>query len=652
MSVQKYPHLFEPLIIGNTVFRNRIFASPQGSSFVDCAEFPTPEIAAYYERKAMGGSATICMGERAVDSRRGLNYGGQVIPLEDHRGQAYFKYLTNAVSRHGTVPSIELQHGGCWAKRGADRGNQIYGPVEGIYDGVHVLAMDEQIIAETIDAFVKAAQWAKWVGFGMVTIHGGHGWLLGQFMSPVMNTRTDRWGGSLENRVRLPREICKAIRKACGRDLVIEMRISGAECTEDGYDIDAGVEIAKGLDGYPDIIHVSAGHGQFDDVFTVTHPGMFQPDGVNVKYAAAIKPFIRQSKVGTVGALCDPAMMEEIIASGKADIVNMARGLVADPDLPLKAATGQEREINKCLRCFQCFSGLMNKGQYSCAINPEIGRELEYSTQPREVTVPKKVLVIGGGIGGMQAALTAEKRGHDVTLVEKTGRLGGVLLCEEKVPFKQHLHEYIENQARRIGESGVKVMMNTELTPEQAEAMGADVIIAAIGAKAIVPPIPGIDGKNVLPAEYAYMHPEETGDTVIVLGGGLVGIELSIYLTWLGKHVEIVEMADKLNCGENFVHKMAVDREIKRISLTAHTGTTAKSIDETGVVCQGPDGEVRYDADTVICAVGMRGLQEEAKAYSQAAPLFYQIGDCSRATNMYEANRLGFNVAMDIGQRW
>ena len=195
-------------------------------------------------------------------------------------------------------------------------------------------------------------------------------------------------------------------------------------------------------------------------------------------------------------------------------------------------------------------------------------------------------------------------------------------------------------------------MLNTELTPEQAEALGADVIIAAIGARAIVPPIPGIDGKNVLPAEYAYVHPDEVGDTVVVLGGGLVGIELSIYLTWLGKHVEIVEMADKLNCGENFVHKMAVDREIRRLALTAHTGTTAKSIDDNGVVCQGPEGEVRYDADTVICAVGMRGLQEEAKAYSQAAPLFYQIGDCSRATNMYEANRLGFNVAMDIGQRW
>lgn len=651
MSVQKYPHLFEPLIVGNTVFRNRIFAAPGGSSYVDCDELPMPEIGAYYERKAMGGAATICMGERAVN-KTGLNYGGNPIPVNNHRGTSFFKYVTNAVSRHGCVPSIELQHGGQWAKRGADEGAQIYGPMEGIFDGVHVLPMTEEVIEDTINSFVEAAKWAQWAGFGMVTIHGGHGWLLSQFMSPYTNKRTDRWGGSLENRVRLPREICKAIRKACGPNLAIEMRISGSEAIEDGYDIDTGIEIAKGLDGYPDIIHVSAGHGQFDDVFTVTHPGMFQEDGVNVKYAAAIKPFIKQSYVGTVGALSDPEMMEEIIASGKADIVNVARGLIADPDLPLKARTGNSHEVNKCLRCLHCFSGLMNKGQYSCAINPEIGREEEYSTQPREVTVKKKVLVLGGGIAGMQAALTASKRGHEVTLVEKTDRLGGILLCEHAVPFKKHLGEYIDNQVRRIGESDVKVMLNTEMTPEQAEAFGADVIIAAIGGKPIVPKIPGIDGKNVLPAVYAYTHPEEVGEKVVVLGGGLVGIELSIYLTWLGKKVEIVEMGDKLNCGENWVHEMAVNREVRRIGLVAHTKTVAKSIDEKGVVCQGPDGEVRYDADTVICAVGMKGLQEEAKAFGLSAPIFYQIGDCLRATNIYEANRLGYNTAMDIGQRW
>ncbi len=652
MSANKYPHLFEPIIVANTVFRNRIFASPTGSSYVDIQELPMPEIAAYYERKAIGGAASVAMGERAVDNKRGLNYGGNPIPVGDHRGTSFFRYVTNAISRHGAIASIELQHGGCYAKRGADMGNQIYGPVEGYYDGVHVLPMTEEILAETIDSYAAAAKWAKAAGFGMVTIHGGHGWLLTQFMSSKFNTRTDRWGGSTENRVRLAREVCKAIKKACGPNFVVEMRISGSEGFEGGYDIDEGVELAKALDGYPDIIHVSAGHGYLDEVFTVTHPPMFAEHGVNVRYAAAIKPHIKQSKVSTVGALSDPELMEEIIASGKADIVNMARGLIADPDLPNKARTGNTHEVNKCLRCFHCFSNLMNFGQYSCAINPEIGREEEYSTEPRKAEKKKDVLVLGGGIGGMQAAITAAKRGHNVTLYEKTDRLGGVLLCEEKVPFKKNLHDYIQQQIRRLGESGAKVVMNTELTPEEAEALKPDVIIAAIGAKSVIPNIPGIDGKNVMGAEEAYVSPEKVGEKVAILGGGLVGSELGIYLAGLGKKVQIIEMADKLNCGDNFIQGMSIDVEIKKLGIGVNTGCKAKSIDETGVVCEKADGEIKIDADTVIYAVGMKGKQEEAKAFALSAPIFYQIGDCLFPKNIYEANRLGYNAAMDIGQYW
>ncbi|MDO4206726.1 MAG: FAD-dependent oxidoreductase, partial [Lachnospiraceae bacterium] len=515
MSVLKFPHLFEPLIINRTVFRNRIFASPQGSSYLDKDEFPTPEVTVYYERKAIGGAATTCMGVRNVDPVSSLNFGDNVINLRDHRGISWFNYYTNAISRHGAVPSIELQHSGAFAQQSAKAGHPIYGPVEGDYDGYHVLAMTEGQITATIDAFIAHAKWAKLCGFGMVTIHGGHGWLLSEFLNPFFNTRTDQWGGSQENRARIVREICKGIHEQVP-GLVVEIRISGGEGSKDGYGVETGIEIAKSIDGYPDIIHVSVGHATFDEAFTVMCPSMFLEDGVNVKYAAAIKPHIQYSKVGTVGALSDPALMEEIIASGKADIVNVARGLIADPDLPLKARTGNDKDINKCLRCSYCFSHIMSTGQYCCAINPEIGREHEYTTEPLKVIHPKDVLVLGGGIAGMQAALTAAKRGHTVTLAEKSSQLGGILLCEEKVPFKVHLHEYIENQIRRVKEAGIKVLLDTELTPQQAEEMKPDVIIAAIGSTAIIPPIPGVDHDNVIAAEYAYTHAEElNGKTVI-----------------------------------------------------------------------------------------------------------------------------------------
>ncbi len=648
MSVLKYPHLFEPLIIGKTVFRNRIFASAQGSSYLTESELPTSDITVYYERKAIGGAAATCMGVRSVDPDHGLNWGDNKIPLNSHLGFSYFKYYTNAISRHGCVPSVELTHSGAYSIKSSDEGQTVYGPNDETIDGVRVAGMTEKEIEELIDRYVEAAKWAKTAGFGMINIHAGHGWLLSQFMSPLFNKRRDEWGGSLENRLRLPREICTAIHKKVP-GLVVEMRMSGSEGAKDGYDIDTGIEIAKGLDGYPDIIHVSAGRATFDEAFIVTFPSMFMPDGMNVRYAAAIKPHIKYSKVGTVGALADPELMEEIIASGKADIVNLARGLTADPDLPNKARTGNEKDIDKCIRCFKCFSGLMATGQYSCAINPQIGREREYVTEPLHVIKPKKVLVLGGGIGGMQAALTASRRGHEVTLVEKTGRLGGVLLCEEKVPFKLHLHEYIENQIRRINESGVRVLLNKTLTPDDAERMKPDAIIAAIGSKPLVPPIEGIDGENVLDAEYAYLHPEALGERTVVLGGGLVGTELCLYLMSLGKGVEIVEMSEKLNCGDNSVHEMAINREIAEKGLVAHTNSRVVRITKEGVKCQTPEGEITYPADTVVRALGRVGLIEEAAAFSACAPLFAQIGDCLQVTNIYEANRLGFNAAMDLG---
>ena len=346
MSVLQFPHLFEPLIIRNTVFRNRIFASPQGSSYLDVDELPMPEVTVYYERKAIGGAATACMGVRCVDPVCGRNWGDNLVKLRSARGISWFRYYTNAISRHGAVPSVELQHSGAYSQQSAAAGNQIYGPVEGVFDGIHVLPMSEEQIEATIKAYIEHAKWAKRCGFGMVTIHGGHGWLLNEFMNPSINNRTDKWGGSVENRARIVREICDGIHKQVP-GLVVELRISGGEGTDDGYGVETGIEIAKSVDGYPDIIHVSVGHATFDEAFTVMCPSMFLPDGVNVKYAAAIKPHIKQSLVSTVGALSDPELMEEIIASGKADIVNVARGLVADPDLPIKARTGRAYDVDK-----------------------------------------------------------------------------------------------------------------------------------------------------------------------------------------------------------------------------------------------------------------------------------------------------------------
>jgi 2,4-dienoyl-CoA reductase-like NADH-dependent reductase (Old Yellow Enzyme family)/thioredoxin reductase len=570
------------------------------------------------------------------------------IALYDPMSYPALVNLADAISRHGAVASIELSHSGSHSHSSAAAGAQLYGPMEyETADGRRVLPMDEARIWAVIDQYAKAAALAKKSGFGMVTIHGGHGWLITEFISPISNRRTDKWGGSVENRCRFALEVTKAVRKAVGPNFPIEMRISGSECNPAGYDIDEGVAIAKQLDGHLDLIHVSAGSHEVWDVFTVTHPDMFLPDGVNVKYAAEIKKHVKQSAVATVGALADPALMEEIIASGRADVVEVARGLIADPDLPNKARTGREKEINKCMRCLACFSNLMAKGQFICAINPVIGHEVEnkWTVQP---AAKKKILVAGGGVAGMQAALTAAQRGHEVILAEKSDKLGGVLKCEDGVSFKAHLAEYLENQARAVEKAGVDIRLNTSVTPELAATLAPDVIIAALGARPVTPNIPGIE--KAVGAEAVYNDPSKAGQNVVILGGGLVGSELAIHLARLGRHVTVVEMLDFINDGGNMLQGLAIRLELARQGVDMKLSTKALEITDKGVLAENADGKKTFAADTVIYAVGQRPLRDEADALRFLAPEFYQIGDCLTPKNIPEATKAAYNITRDIGR--
>ena len=654
MSDFKYPHLFEPIKLGGTYFRNRLFASPTGYQDIKNDGMLTDGAAAYYERKAMGGVASVTTCEGIVDGE--LGKGGDYHICLDNRFTLHsLARVAYAIRRHGAVASQELQHTGMYANRdlavwGGQSKGIAYGPVEAELGGRVILPMTEEIIERTIQKFADAAAFAKQCGFGMVTVHAGHGWLLHQFLSPQLNTRTDKWGGpSIENRARLTVAICDAIRAKVGPNFPIEIRISGSECYAGGYDIDEGVAFAKMLDGHVNLIHVSAGSHEVEEVFAVTHPSMFLPDGANVRFAAEIKKHVG-TPVATVGALGDPDLMEEIIASGQADVVEMARALIADPDLPLKIRTGRTDEIRKCMRCLACFSSELDNGQDYCAINPEAGRDLELKYDIPKAVASMKVLVVGGGIAGMQAALTCHERGHDVILCEKSGRLGGTLRCEEKVPFKKKLDDYLNSQAKAVEKAGIDLRLNTELTPEEAERIGADVIIAALGARPVKPGIPGIDGKNVLAAEEAYVHPEKTGGAVAILGGGLVGIELGITLAMHGKKVTIIEMLDRISDGGNFLHVLGLKTEIARWNIDLNLNTKAREITEAGVLCDTADGEKFFAADTVIYAVGQRPLRDEAAAFRYCAPEFYQLGDCVSPLNIMNATGTAFTVARDIGR--
>ncbi|MDR1329920.1 MAG: FAD-dependent oxidoreductase [Oscillospiraceae bacterium] len=631
MNALKYPRLFTPVKVGNVVFRNRIFASATG--YVEIGEKSLPDSAlSYYARKATGGAAQVVVGECQVDNPNGGGRGGACIDLSDFGWMQFLSKLSESISRRGAVSSAELSHAGRYSASGL-------GPSDGeIAPGRLCRAMSEEQILSTIKAYAAAANFAKMCGFQMVTIHGGHGWLPQQFFSPATNTRTDKWGGGAENRARFAVSVCDAIHEVCGRDFPVEIRISATEL-EDGYDFAEGLEYARRLDGHADIIHVSLGvHGiMTDDHWLEMSPSMFRPENRNVEYAAEIKRNVTSSLVSVVASISDPDVMEDIIASGKADFVALARQLLCDPDTPNKAREGRPEDIRRCLRCMSCWSNLMRG--FRCAINPETGREDE--TAPP--CPPKKTLVVGGGIAGMNAAVTAAERGHAVVLCERSSALGGGIRCEENVPFKRRVAGYIKYLEHRLGALGVDVRLNTELTPAAARSLNADVIIAAVGSSPLVPGIEGVE--HALGANDVYRDPELAETRVVIIGAGLVGAELAVYLKTLERDIELIEQAPSLGAEGNGTHAMALSGELRRLGIAPRFNNRVTKITPDGVTLA--DG-TELAADTVVFATGQTARTGLALSFHDCAPQWHMIGDCSGVGNIMSATVRAWTLAREL----
>ena len=424
----------------------------------------------------------------------------------------------------------------------------------------------------------------------------------------------------------------------------IEFRMSGAEFAEGGYDIDEGVRIAQAIEPYVDLIHVSA--GTYQKTFGITHPSMFTDHGRNVFLAAEIKKHVSKP-VATIGGLNDPAQMAEIIASGKADVVYMARALLADPFLPNKIMANRDEDIVRCLRCFTCMAERAATSTRRCTVNPLIGREMEGDVV-YPAPVKKKVLVAGGGPGGLYAAWTAARRGHQVILCEKESELGGILKSEQALPFKHEMYELAGTYAKFCRDAGVEIRLNTEVTSDYAEQEAPDALIIAVGSEPLVPPIPGLDGENVVVVNNYYLEQDKVGDEVVVMGGGLAGCECAIHLGQAGKTVRLVEMRDVLAPDANVRHRPLLLAEIGKY-VDVRTSHRALRVTKEGVVCADKDGnEVLVPGSSVICALGQRSRSKVVDELRDCAPFVRIIGDAARVSTITNAVYWGYHAALDI----
>ena len=646
---RKFPHLSSPITIGRVTFRNRMFSAPMGGTDITNDGCIGPKSTAFYELRGKGGAAAVTVSECIVHPKTD---GSHAYHLDTTilNSLAAATYTADAIHRHGAVPSLELSHSGMYAGTYmTDKTKQHemhqWGACDTVRaDGVKVKALSEEMIQEIVEAYGQTAALAKRAGFGMIMIHGGHGWLLNQFLSPYFNKRTDKYGGSLENRCRLAKEVMQSVREAVGPGFPIEFRMSGSELFEGGYDLEEGVRIAQELESYIDLLHVSA--GTYQRGFGDTHPSMFKNHGCNVYLAAEIKKHV-SIPVATIGALNDPEQMEEIIASGKADVVYMARALLADPFLPRKIIENRDDEIVKCLRCFTCMAERAATSTRRCTVNPLIGREIE-GNEVRPAVVKKKVFVAGGGPGGLYAAYTAARRGHQVILCEKEAELGGILKSEQALPFKHEMYELTGTYEKFARNAGVEIRLNTEVTAELAEKENADALIVAVGSTPLVPPIPGLDGENVVIVNDYYKQKEKVTDKVVVFGGGLAGCECAIHLGMEGKEVHLVEMRNELAPDANVRHRPLLLKEIDKY-VTVHIGCRGMEVTKEGIICETEEKEqILVPGTSVICALGQHSRTDIVDTLRDCAPYVAVIGDAGKVSTITNAVYEGYHAALDI----
>lgn len=671
--MSSYPNILSPIKIGKHIFRNRIEAAP--TIFTALALIPgiSEKVFRMIEDRAKGGCASVINGEISVnfdDSLRPIvlgkgNYKEVKVDYNDYNTSDFATLKQNAenIKKHGAIAIAELSHFGMEKPLLKD-GIKPLGPVEFVKpDGTPVRAFCSETMQKVQNDFATSAAYMQAAGYDGVFLHYGHGWMVGQFLSPLSNLRTDEYGGSIENRSRFPLQILEAVRERCGEDFLIEIRLSGSENLEGGISLEDTVNFCKMLEGkgLVDLIHISAGH-YYSPARTNEFSTIFRKHAINADYAAAVKKVV-SIPVAVIGGITTPEDAERIIAEGRADIVSMGRQMIADPDFAKKLFEDRAEEIRSCLRCCICYPGPTGEHETdppgrvypplgSCTINPySVNSFSHHAVYPEDMPKPegsRNVLIVGGGPGGMQAAIDATDRGHNVILADDFDRLGGVLRLTDFDFYKQDLYKFKDLLVREVEKRNIDVRLNTRVTPEILKEISPDALILAIGADHYIPPISGIE-KSVKAFDTYFMPDSEIGKKVIMIGGGLVGCEVGLELVKKGHEVVIVEMAERLVAESIGIHRTALLDHMSEVGISYVVNTKCKEIKADGIIAENTKGEETViKGDTVVIALGFRPKAKEGLKEAAGDISVYEIGDCVRAGKVGEAIQEGYMAAMSI----
>jgi 2,4-dienoyl-CoA reductase-like NADH-dependent reductase (Old Yellow Enzyme family)/thioredoxin reductase len=634
--------LFSPFSVETLEIKNRIVMPPMATNYASPEGFATERLIAYYVERARGGVGYITVEHTGILQQGKAHSNMLLISSDEHASR--IKTMIDAVHHAGGKIVVQINHAGRQTSS-AVTGSPIVGPspisCPTLDEVPRELSVGE--IEQIIEAFTLAAQRVKNAGADGVELHMAHGYLICSFLSPFSNRRTDQYGGDVQGRARLAREVLKSVRKRVGPDFPIICRLSGDEHVDGGLRIDETKQIAQILEKEAaDALHISACNRASG---YLNQPPYYVEEGIFVHLAHAIKSAV-SIPVITVGRIRNPIMADGIIRDGKADLVSMGRALIADPHMPNKAKEGKLEEINSCISCNRCIQTL-RKEAVRCAVNPEAGNEYRFKISKTDR--PKKVWIIGGGPGGLKAAEIAALRGHQVTIFERDRTLGGRLRLAAIPPKKDVWNDFLGYLEGRVRGLGVTLELGKEFTAGMLGVDKPDAVIVATGAVPLVPDWKGMEESGALSVDDVLSEEVDLGKSILVVGAGGIGAELADYVSEMGKEVTLVEMLEEI-ASDLVVHlKHYLSQRLAEKGVTILTSTKVKELGKGYAVVEDASGARKIDGfDTIVLAVGSKPDDRIAKSLEGKVPELHVIGDASEPREALEAVYEGEEIALRI----